>query len=128
MLAVAVFIRRYADHSQMETHCYVTLFVAYVAAVGIVLLCPPDLALTLDGRNHPDQDHQDAFRKYSQNELLYFYMTCYWCCFALNSILQFQELYMVSGAFTYVWSGGANATGASDSIHVTTPPCPHPRA
>ena len=78
MLFVALFIRRYADHSQMEIHCYAvgqgwrrqewatpdhpppdsqTLFVAYTAALGIVLLCPPDLALTLDGRNHPDPKH-----------------------------------------------------------------------
>lgn len=89
-VAVAWFVWRYADPSQMEWHCttrpslvraatrratltslsvrivgYATISVAFFCSIGIISLCPPDVAITLDGRAHPDGGAAKHYFEYS---------------------------------------------------------------
>ena len=42
---IGIFLYRYADHSQMEAHAYVTIFLAFFAGVRVCLCCPAAMRL-----------------------------------------------------------------------------------
>lgn len=101
-IAVFVFMWRWTDHSQMEWHCYITIYIAFFCSAGIICLCPPDLALALEARSEPDGDIADHYDTYSKEHLYTLYKLCFWPCFALNVILTVQEYYVTSGYFDFL--------------------------
>jgi len=45
-------IRKYANNSVFPLHTYITVFLQYLCAFGIVLMIPLDLSITLSGRQN----------------------------------------------------------------------------
>ena len=88
----------YANKRVFPIFTYLSIFSQLFCAVGIVLIIPLDLAITLDGRKSEDNKQY-----YNSNYQLIFnvYVSLYWSSTILsNIILPFEEQYNSNGFLT----------------------------
>lgn len=95
-ILVALLIFKTANRKLFQWHTYVTCFLGYYCAAGIVLLCPLDLALTIE-RRQVNNGHLDELSRTIET----MYQVCYWPCFVLGSfVMGWLEIYVQNGYFT----------------------------
>lgn len=89
-------IWKYGNHKIFPWHSYPTIWLQYFCAIGIILLVPLDVSVTIIGR------YRQNYYFSNINTIIDMYLSLYWPTLVLsNVILVFQELYNGSGYFTF---------------------------
>lgn len=87
----------YPNHKFFSYDVYPSIWMAYFCSIGLVLLVPVDLAITIKGRDYPNYYDKHV------NLLISMYLALYWPTLILNNIiLVFQEMYKASGYFKII--------------------------
>ena len=91
----SLFIKTRANKS-FPIHTRITIFLAYMATAGIIILAPTDLALTVVGRreSYNSTDHHRSPTIYEDNSpsIFVLYNVFFWPCILLGSVIMpFQE-------------------------------------
>lgn len=94
---VAYLMWKYPNHKVFPWHTYPTVAIQYFCGIGINLLIPIDLSVTIIGR-------QESFRHYYDENvktIIAMYLSLYWPTLVLsNIVLVLQEQFNMSGFFT----------------------------
>lgn len=86
---------KYGNHKNFSIDFYPTIWIQYFSAIGIILLVPLDVFVTVTGRKN--KNYYDK----NNNIIIQMYLSFYWTILILsNIVLVFQELYHSSGYFT----------------------------
>ena len=88
---------KYSNRKVFPYHTYLTVFIQYFCAIGMMLMIPLDLALTVTGRR--SQEEKDYYDKYFST-IESTYITLYWVGLLCNLIMIFEEQYNFNGFFT----------------------------
>lgn len=94
----AIIIYKYANRKVFSWHTYISVYMQYFCAFGIILMIPLDLAVTIVARRtNSDKQYYDD----NVQTMLRMYLSLYWPTLILsNIILTFQEQYNCNGGFT----------------------------
>jgi len=84
-------LRKFANRNQFNWHTYITVFIAYFASFGIILLIPIDVGLTIVGRSeNVEIGERTTYEKYS-TKIENMYNSLYWPGLTLQSLFDFAS-------------------------------------
>lgn len=94
-MLVSFIMLKYPNYNVFPWHTYPTVFIQYCSAIGIILLVPIDLTITIIGRQYPDYYYSNI------HTIIDMYLSLYWPTLILsNIVLVLQEQYNMDGFFT----------------------------
>jgi hypothetical protein len=98
-LLVGYIMWEYPNVKHFPWHTYITVYIQYFCAFGIILLVPIDLSMSIVGRRSVDDlDYYDS----NVPTVVDTYLTFYWTTLVLsNLVLVFEEQYNMDGYFTF---------------------------
>lgn len=73
----------YPNHKNFPYHVYPTIWLEYFCSIGIALLVPLDLTITIIGRKYPNYYDQNI------NTIINVYLVLYWITVILSNVVLF---------------------------------------